>query len=638
MKKRKSALIISMIFLFLFVFETILNPVQSYGTSFRPYKAVITAGKLSIRKLPSLSSKVAGYYTKGNVVSIIGQSGKFLKTSRGYIYSSYTKKYTPAVTVKPKVLFKAKVTSSTLNIRKSPSTSSSIAGKYIRGNIIDVLGTSGKFYKTSKGYVYSSYTSRISSPTRGNDTSNYAGYYVKANEDINLLISLDGTYDERYAMAGREYPVAGENGNYFKIKIGAAYGYVPKSKVTLLSGAVDNNITLAWQYIYARSSNASCYNDSSDYANIKSTALGLDVISPTWFDMTGDGSNPLSICINDKADRNFVSTLHKHGYEVWPRFGETNSTRAYTIFNNSTVKAKVINDIVNLAVKYNVDGINMDFEGIGSKNRDGMVSFVQDLYPKLKQAGISLSIDVTFISTSDTWSKCYDRVELSKYVDYMMVMAYDEHVSSSKEAGSVGSYTWVNNGISNIINEGVPSDKLILGVPFYLRDYKMISITPDADTVVFTSNSALYSAPDTSSNIIKNTVPGENYKITGINGDWDIVDYNGTTAYAPDTNTAVVNANEKYEYVVSGSAINMQTAYDNITKYNGSIYYDFDAKQNVGDYTDENGYKHLVWLEDTSSMAWRMDIVNSYGLKGAAAWSLGWETPDIWNTIKSKLK
>lgn len=638
MKKRKLVLLICMTFLFLLTFGTLINPVKSYGTSYKSYQAVITAGKLSIRKLPSLSSKIAGYYSKGNVVTIIGQSGKFLKTSKGYIYSSYVKKYTLVPAVKPKVLFQAKVTSSTLNIRKSSATSSSIVGKYIRGNIIDVLGISGKFYKTSKGYVYSSYTSKITSPTRGSDTTNYAGYYVKANEDTRLLLSLDGTYDERYAMAGRIYQVTGENGSYFKIKIGAANGYVPKDKMALLSGTVDNKITLAWQYIYSKSSNAVCYNDSSDYANIKSTSLGLDAISPTWFDMTGDGSSPSSICINDKADRNFVAALHKSGYEVWPRFGESNSTRAYAVFNNSAVKAKIINDIVNLAVKYNVDGINMDFEGIGSKNRDGMVSFVKDLYPKLKQAGISLSIDVTFISSSDAWSKCYDRVGLSKYVDYMMVMAYDEHTSSSKEAGSVGSYPWVNNGISNIINEGVPADKLILGVPFYLRDYKMISITPDVDSVVFTANGALYSAPDITSGVIKSTVQGEHYKITGVEEGFDIVDYNGTTAYTPDTNVVVVNANEKYEYIVSSSACKMQDAYDNINKYNGTIYYDSDAKQNVGDYTDGNGYKHLVWLEDTASMAWRMDIVKSSGLKGAAAWRLGFETPDIWNVIKSKLK
>ena len=638
MKKSKLVLLICMTFLFLLTFGTLINTVKSYGTSFKSYQAVITAGKLSIRKLPSLSSKIAGYYSKGNVVTIIGQSGKFLKTSKGYIYSSYVKKYTPVPDVKPKVLFQAKVTSSTLNIRKSPTTSSSIVGKYIRGNIIDVLGISGMFYKTSKGYVYSSYTSKVTSPTRGSDTTNYAGYYVKANEDTRLLLSLDGTYDERYAMAGRVYQVTGENGSYFKIKIGAVNDYVPKNKMTLLSGTVDNKITLAWQYIYSKSSNTVCYNDSSDYANIKSTSLGLDVISPTWFDMTGDGSSPSSICINDKADRNFVTALHKSGYEVWPRFGESNSTRAYAVFNNSAVKAKVINDIVNLAVKYNVDGINMDFEGIGSKNRDGMVSFVKDLYPKLKQAGISLSIDVTFISPSDTWSKCYDRVELSKYVDYMMVMAYDEHGSSSNEAGSVGSYPWVNNGISNIINEGVSPDKLILGVPFYLRDYKMISITPDVDSVVFTANGALYSAPDITSSVIKSTLLGEHYKITGVEEGFDIVDYNGTTAYTPDTNVAVVNANEKYEHIISSSSCKMQDAYDNITNNKGTIYYDSDAKQNIGDYTDGNGYKHLVWLEDTASMAWRMDLAKSYGLKGAAAWKLGSETPDIWDVIKSKLK
>ncbi|WDC84554.1 SH3 domain-containing protein [Caloramator sp. mosi_1] len=52
----------------------------------------MTASKLNIRSGASTSTKVVGYYTKGQVLDIIGQTGSFYKTSRGYIHSGYTKK------------------------------------------------------------------------------------------------------------------------------------------------------------------------------------------------------------------------------------------------------------------------------------------------------------------------------------------------------------------------------------------------------------------------------------------------------------------------------------------------------------------------------------------------------------------
>ena len=79
-----------------------------------------------------------------------------------------------------------------------------------------------------------------------------------------------------------------------------------------------------------------------------------------------------------------------------------------------------------------------------------------------------VSMDVTGISTSENWSLCYDRERLSKVVDYMMLMAYDQHWASSPVAGSVAEYPWVENSILGVLRY-VPNDKLVLGVPFYTR-------------------------------------------------------------------------------------------------------------------------------------------------------------------------
>ena len=47
---------------------------------------------------------------------------------------------------------------------------------------------------------------------------------------------------------------------------------------------------------------------------------------------------------------------------------------------------------------------------------------------------------------------------------------------------------------------------------------------------------------------------------------------------------------------------------------------------------------HKLWIEDAESMAKRADIVIEYNLAGITAWQKGFETQDIWEVLKDKLK
>lgn len=615
----------------------------SRGTTFIPYKAIITSTYVNIRKGPSTSYQIVGKYYKNNIVDIIGQVGSFLKTSKGYIHMNYAKKYVQPsssnsnISVPP--LYRAKVIASTLSIREQPTVSSKEVGIYYRGDIVDIIGKEGDFLKTNKGYIYEVYTQRILDTSRG-DVSPNVGKYIMINEDTQLFLSTKGIRDERYAVKGKIFKILGEEDGYFKIKMGAIYGYISPDKVTILDYVPKDKITLGWNYIYEKSSNTSMYNDSSDYININSADLGLDIISPTWFYMSGDYKNPSTIKVSEKADRQYVINAHKNGYEVHGLVSEFSADRAYAMFTNSQVRQKAIDDIVRYALTYNLDGINIDFEALGVKNKAYFTSFVKDLSLRLKNAGLTVSVDVTKItSDSNIYSGGYDRLELSKYVDYVMLMAYDEHYSGSSKAGSVGSYPWVEGAVKQLLNLGIPSDKLILGVPFYARQFK-ISVSQAEDIVIFnTDQSGIYSQPVLNDDYkLESATQSGSYKyINKIDG-WYVVEYNDGQAYIPEKDASLVRIGDNKETVVGSKALKMQAVQDNITKYNGKVYYDSTARQNVLEYYDEQGYKYLTWIEDASSMSWRMDIVNKYNLKGCAAWQIGLETKNIWDIIKGKLK
>lgn len=193
----------------------------------------------------------------------------------------------------------------------------------------------------------------------------------------------------------------------------------------------------------------------------------LDVISPTWFNLM-DGNGGMA----NRASAAFVQAAHKKGYHVWALVSNSFS-KDYTtrFFNNPAAINLFIARILCYAKLYNLDGINIDFENVDVADRDKYVRFVSLLGSYLKSQGLVSSVDVIIPANTNS-SRSHDRVGLSKHVDYVMLMAYDEHWRTCPRAGSVASLPWVERGVQKIIDEGVPPAKLVLGVPFYMRKWE----------------------------------------------------------------------------------------------------------------------------------------------------------------------
>lgn len=213
-------------------------------------------------------------------------------------------------------------------------------------------------------------------------------------------------------------------------------------------------INLTWDYTYSKVKNP----------NNIGLIPGVNVISPTWFSITNKAGD-----IIDKGNKDYANKYFEYGYEVWPLIDNSfDPDLTHELLSKSSMREKLINDILNIYLDYGFQGINIDFENVHLKTRDYLTQFVRELYPVFKEAGMVVSMDVTALSTSENWSLCYDRERLSKTVDYMMLMAYDQHWANSPVAGSVAEYTWVENSILGVLKY-IPNDKLVLGVPFYTR-------------------------------------------------------------------------------------------------------------------------------------------------------------------------
>ena len=191
---------------------------------------------------------------------------------------------------------------------------------------------------------------------------------------------------------------------------------------------------------------------------------GVNVVSPTWFHLKDEEGNLTNLACMD-----YVNWAHQREYQVWALFSN-NFDRDLTlsVLGSPEKRQYMINQLLIYADLYQLDGINLDFENMYLEDKENFVQFTRELAPLLHEKDMTLSVDVTFISTSVHWSQIYDRKALAQAADYIMVMAYDEHWGSSPTAGSVASLPWVERNLEAILEE-VPPEKLVLGVPFYTR-------------------------------------------------------------------------------------------------------------------------------------------------------------------------
>ncbi len=218
---------------------------------------------------------------------------------------------------------------------------------------------------------------------------------------------------------------------------------------------IDGKIILLWDQVF----------DAKSAADPKkhSTVPTVNVLSPTWFSFDENSGN-ISDIVNI-GDISYVQAAHKNGYQVWPLISDNfNSSVSHEILSVYENRQHVIKQILAFVAMYGVDGINIDFEAVPQADAPYYLQFLRELNPPLKQQGAILSVDM-FVPL---YTKYYNRTEVGKVVDYVCVMAYDEHYSGSPTTGPVASLGFVEEGIYATLSE-VPKEKILMGLPFYNR-------------------------------------------------------------------------------------------------------------------------------------------------------------------------
>lgn len=220
---------------------------------------------------------------------------------------------------------------------------------------------------------------------------------------------------------------------------------------------IDGPIQLTWEAVYTKNPNTDKIPKMP----------GVNVVSPTWFELANESGD-----VKNLGSLSYVNWAKNKGYQVWGLFSNGfDPDLTYNAFKDFETRQKIIRELLHYSQMYHLDGINLDIENVNPEHGPLVTQFVREATPYFHEAGLVVSMDITFIADGN-WSAFYEREKLANIVDYLAVMAYDEHWGSSPVAGSVASFPWVEKNLQKLL-EIVPNEKLILGVPLYTRMWEV---------------------------------------------------------------------------------------------------------------------------------------------------------------------
>ena len=123
---------------------------------------------------------------------------------------------------------------------------------------------------------------------------------------------------------------------------------------------------------------------------------------------------------------------------------------------------KIIKQLVAQAKDY--DGVQIDWELVLKNDDENFWNFLKQLKKKLKGKMLTVAIPARLKTLE---KDAYDYFALSKIVDKIIVMAYDEHWSTSAP-GPIASVAWCKR-IADYAKTVIPEEKLVMGCHFYAR-------------------------------------------------------------------------------------------------------------------------------------------------------------------------
>ncbi len=298
--------------------------------------------------------------------------------------------------------------------------------------------------------------------------------------------------------------------------------------------------------------------------------------------------------ISDKASDIFKKA-HATNTRVVLTVTQMDNYSIASLLDNPDAQANAISQIVTEVKNRGIDGVNVDFEYVGDPGdgyRTEFTNFVSNLTDKLHQQVPNSKVTVSVYALSVRDPKLYNIASLAKHTDGIFMMAYDFAGVGADNAMPTAPLYGYNQGkypydVSTAVNDFLkvmPSEKLILGVPYYGYNYLVYQPQVNSQTLPYWTwkGQPMTQTYSIAQDDIQPTMDGVDAYTTG----WDAVGDVGYKAY-----------HDTY-----------------------------------------NDTWRMIFVEDTKSLGMKYDFAKNKNLAGIGIWALGFDDgkKELWALLRQK--
>jgi len=203
--------------------------------------------------------------------------------------------------------------------------------------------------------------------------------------------------------------------------------------------------------------------DPQSLMSLKRNIRHVNLVFPEWFFLdpkTGD--------LKTNVDPEGYKVIKRTGVAAMPMLSNNSNQEFHSeglvkVLNDPQKRTHLIQKITQQCKKYNFKGINIDFEDMNLNSDENLIAFMKELSETFKKNQLLVTMDIM------TDNDDYNIPRLDPYVDYFVLMAYDEY-SAGSDAGPVSSQKWIEEQTGKIVKQTSPQ-KIILGLGAYGYDW-----------------------------------------------------------------------------------------------------------------------------------------------------------------------
>lgn len=365
---------------------------------------------------------------------------------------------------------------------------------------------------------------------------------VVLGEKIALRSGPDTTYPAITALSkGTEVTVLQAENGWYKVRFaGGRTGWIAGSSAALQPSerAARTKPTILGYYVL----------DSDSFTAVLDHGQILTSIAPSYWSLSSSGD--LIGDFNPNAMGESLLFAGNHGLETYALI---KSDEANVLLADPVAQEKAISNIINALEEWGVHGAHLSLGNPAAELADKLTAFTAKLAEALKSHELKISMDVPAL-TDNSDSSAYDYGALAEYVDFMVIMAYNQHHPDSLP-GPVAGADWVEEVIRFALSQ-VPQEQLVLGLPTFGYDWPREGRAQSLSHIQAMETAAAQ----------------------GVKVRW--------------------HSQHKAPYFTYGDG-------------------------------------HEVWFENRYSLQAKLQLAESYGLRGVALWRLGQEDAGIWDLLRA---